>query len=141
MPDNERVLFDTILTDSLVHQDHRAPAGGRDLAVAIFKMMGEAAADPLPAGVHAHPAGRPRHMASACCPADIVREASDAERRDGGLHLPRAREGPDRLLPLEAYCDIGFSRAQIDEVGRLPAARNDYAVYGHTSSATCTPRW
>jgi hypothetical protein len=64
---------------------------------------------------------------------DIVKEASDAERREMEdftcLALEKVLTG---FFPLEAYRDVGFSRAQIDEVKvyrRDVAARNDYAVY------------
>jgi hypothetical protein len=64
---------------------------------------------------------------------DIVREASDTERQEMEdftcLALEKVLTG---FFPVEAYRDIGFSRAQIDEVKvyrRDVAARNDYAVY------------
>ncbi len=103
MPENERVLFDAILTDKRWYIKTIAlQLVAETFAVAIFKMMGEARHGPAPPpGVHAHPAGRvPPHGLRHAGPA---RHRPRGERRgapgDGGLHLPRAREGAHRLLP------------------------------------------
>src|SRR5882672_11593446 len=136
MPDNERVLFDSILTDSRWYIKTIAlQLVAETFAVAIFKMMGEAAADPLLRQVCTRILqDESRHMGFGMLALpDIVREASDAERREMEdftcLALEKVLTG---FFPLEAYRDVGFSRAQIEEVKvyrRDVAARNDYAVY------------
>ena len=64
---------------------------------------------------------------------DIVKEASDSERREMEdftcVALEKVLTG---FFPLEAYRDVGFTPAQIEEAKafrRDVAARNDYAVY------------
>jgi len=103
--------------------------------VAIFRMMQEAAADPLLRQVCSRILqDESRHMGFGMLALpDIVREASDTERQEMEdftcLALEKVLTG---FFPVEAYRDIGFSRAQIDEVKvyrRDVAARNDYAVY------------
>jgi hypothetical protein len=136
MPENERVLFDAILTDSRWYIKTIAlQLVAETFAVAIFKMMGEAAADPLLRQVCTRILqDESRHMGFGMLALpDIVREASDAERQEMEdftcLALEKVLTG---FFPVEAYRDIGFSRAQIDEVKvyrRDVAARNDYAVY------------
>jgi hypothetical protein len=63
----------------------------------------------------------------------IVQEASEGERREMEdftcLAIEKVLTG---FFPLEAYRDVGFSRAQIEEVRtyrRDTAARNDYAAF------------
>jgi hypothetical protein len=136
MPENERVLFDAILTDKRWYIKTIAlQLVAETFAVAIFKMMGEAAADPLLRQVCARILqDESRHMGFGMLALpDVVREASDAERREMEdftcLALEKVLTG---FFPLEAYRDVGFSRAQIDEAKvyrRDVAARNDYAVY------------
>jgi len=136
MPDNERVLFDAILTDPRWYIKTIAlQLVAETFAVAIFKMMGEAAADPLLRQVCTRILqDESRHMGFGMLALpDIVREASDAERQEMEdftcLALEKVLTG---FFPLEAYRDVGFSRAQIEEVKvyrRDVAARNDYAVY------------
>jgi len=136
MPDNERVLFDAILTDPRWYIKTIAlQLVAETFAVAIFKMMAEAAADPLLRQVCTRILqDESRHMGFGMLALpDIVREASDAERREMEdftcLALEKVLTG---FFPLEAYRDVGFSRAQIEEVKvyrRDVAARNDYAVY------------
>jgi hypothetical protein len=136
MPENERVLFDAILTDKRWYIKTIAlQLVAETFAVAIFKMMGEAAADPLLRQVCTRILqDESRHMGFGMLALpDIVREASDAERQEMEdftcLALEKVLTG---FFPVEAYRDIGFSRAQIDEVKvyrRDVAARNDYAVY------------
>jgi hypothetical protein len=104
-------------------------------AVALFKMMGEAAHDPLLRQV----CGRilqdeSRHMGFGMLALpDIVREASPAERREMEdftcMAIEKVLSG---FFPIDAYRDVGFSPAQIEEAKayrRDVAARNDYAVY------------
>ena len=136
MPENERFLFDAILTDPRWYIKTIAlQLVAETFAVSMFRMMGQAATDPVLREV----CGRilqdeSRHMGFGMLslPA-IVREASEAERCEMEdftcLALEKVLTG---FFPREAYEDVGFSRAQIDEVRtyrRDAAARNDYAVY------------
>jgi ferritin-like protein len=136
MPENERFLFDAILTDSRWYVKTIAlQLVAETFAVSMFRMMGQAAADPVLREI----CGRvlqdeSRHMGFGMLslPA-VVQEASEAERREMEdftcLALEKVLTG---FFPMEAYRDLGFSRAQIDEVRsyrRDAAARNDYAVY------------
>ncbi len=113
MPDNERVLFDTILTDSRWYIKTIAlQLVAETFAVAIFKMMQEAAADPLLRQVCARILqDESRHMGFGMLALpDIVREASDAERREMEdftcVALEKVLTG---FFPLEAYRDAGFT--------------------------------
>ena len=136
MPANEKDLFESILGESRWYLKTIAlQLVAETFAVAIFKMMGEAAADPLLRQVCTRILqDESRHMGFGMLALpDIVREASDAERREMEdftcLALEKVLTG---FFPLEAYRDVGFSRAQIEEVKvyrRDVAARNDYAVY------------
>src|SRR6266851_8499644 len=136
MPENERFLFDAILTDPRWYIKTIAlQLVAETFAVSMFRMMGQAATDPVLREV----CGRilqdeSRHMGFGmlALPA-IVEGASDAERCEMEdftcLALEKVLTG---FFPREAYEDVGFSRAQIDEVRtyrRDAAARNDYAVY------------
>jgi hypothetical protein len=136
MPENERFLFDAILTDPRWYIKTIAlQLIAETFAVSMFRMMGQAATDPVLREV----CGRilqdeSRHMGFGmlALPA-IVEAASDGERREMEdftcLALEKVLTG---FFPLEAYQDVGFSRAQIDEVRmyrRQMAAHNDYAVY------------
>jgi ferritin-like protein len=136
MPENERFLFDAILTDPRWYIKTIAlQLIAETFAVSMFRMMGQAATDPVLREV----CGRilqdeSRHMGFGmlALPA-IVQGASDGERREMEdftcLALEKVLTG---FFPLEAYQDVGFSRAQIDEVRmyrRRMAAHNDYAVY------------
>jgi hypothetical protein len=136
MPENERVLFDAILTDRRWYIKTIAlQLVAETFAVALFKMMGEAAHDPLLRQV----CGRilqdeSRHMGFGMLALpDVVRQASEAERHEMEdftcLALEKVLSG---FFPIDAYRDLGFSPAQIDEVRtyrRDVAARRDYAVY------------
>jgi ferritin-like protein len=136
MPENERFLFDAILTDPRWYIKTIAlQLVAETFAVSMFRMMGQAARDPVLREV----CGRilqdeSRHMGFGMLslPA-VIEEASEAERREMEdftcLALEKVLTG---FFPLEAYRDVGFSRAQIDEVRsyrRDAAARNDYAAY------------
>ncbi|HEY7759252.1 MAG TPA: ferritin-like domain-containing protein [Burkholderiales bacterium] len=136
MPENERFLFDAILTDPRWYIKTIAlQLVAETFAVSMFRMMGQAAADPVLREI----CGRilqdeSRHMGFGMLslPA-VVRDASATERREMEdftcLALEKVLTG---FFPLEAYRDLGFSAAQIDEVRsyrRDAAARNDYAVY------------
>jgi hypothetical protein len=136
MPENERFLFDAILTDPRWYIKTIAlQLVAETFAVSMFRMMGQAATDPVLREV----CGRilqdeSRHMGFGMLslPA-IVEAASETERREMEdftcLALEKVLTG---FFPREPYEDIGFSRAQIDEVRayrRDAASRNDYAVY------------
>ena len=136
MPENERFLFDCILTDRRWYIKTIAlQLVAETFAVAMFKMMGEAAADPVLREVCRRILqDESRHMGFGmlALPA-IVKESSSAERQEMEdftcLALEKILTG---FFPLEAYRDTGFSAAQIDEVRkfrRSVAVQNDYAVY------------
>jgi hypothetical protein len=136
MPDNERALFDVILTDPRWYIKTIAlQLIAETFAVSLFRMMGQAAVDPVLREVCGRIlADESRHMGFGMLslPA-VVSEATEAERHEMEdftcLALEKILTG---FFPLEAYQDVGFSRAQIDEVRtyrRDAAARNDYAVY------------
>jgi hypothetical protein len=136
MPENERFLFDAILSDPRWYIKTIAlQLVAETFAVSMFRMMGQAATDPVLREI----CGRilqdeSRHMGFGMLslPA-VVRNAGAGERREMEdftcLALEKVLTG---FFPLEAYRDTGFSPAQIDEVRsyrRDAAARNDYAVY------------
>jgi hypothetical protein len=98
-------------------------------------MLNEAAADPLLRQICARILlDESRHMGFGMLALpEIVREASESERREMEdftcVALEKVLTG---FFPLEAYRDVGFSPAQIEQVKgyrRDVAARNDYAVY------------
>ena len=136
MPENERLIFDSILTDRRWYIKTIAlQLVAETFAVAMFKMMGEAAADPVLREICRRILqDESRHMGFGmlALPA-IVREASATERREMEDYTCMALEKVlTGFFPLEAYRDAGFSRGQIDEVRsyrREAAARNDYAMY------------
>ena len=136
MPENERFLFDAILTDPRWYIKTIAlQLVAETFAVSMFKMMAEAAADPVLGEVCRRIlSDESRHMGFGmlALPA-IVAGASEAERREMEdftcLAIEKILTG---FFPLEAYQDVGFSAAQIQEVRtyrRDAAARNDYAVF------------
>jgi len=136
MPDNERVLFDCILTDPRWYIKTIAlQLVAETFAVAMFKMMGEAAVDPVLGEVCRRILqDESRHMGFGMLALpSLVREASAAERCEMEdftcMALEKVLTG---FFPAEAYRDAGFSSAQIAEVRsyrRQTAARNDYALY------------
>lgn len=136
MPENERFLFDVILTDGRWYIKTIAlQLIAETFAVSMFRMMGQAAVDPVLREVCARILqDESRHMGFGMLALPAVVEAvSEGERREMEdftcLALEKVLTG---FFPLEAYQDAGFSRAQIDEVRayrRQAAARNDYAVY------------
>jgi hypothetical protein len=136
MPENERFIFDAILTDPRWYIKTIAlQLIAETFAVSMFRMMGQAATDPVLREVCGRIlADESRHMGFGmlALPA-VVEGASDAERREMEdftcLALEKILTG---FFPLEAYQDVGFSAAQIDEVRtyrRRTAARNDYAMF------------
>jgi hypothetical protein len=136
MPENERFLFDTILTDPRWYIKTIAlQLVAETFAVSMFKMMAEAAVDPVLGEVCRRILlDESRHMGFGMLALPrIVREASEGERREMEdftcLAVEKVLTG---FFPLEAYQDLGFSPAQIQEVRayrRDAASRNDYAAY------------
>jgi ferritin-like protein len=136
MPENERFLFDAILTDPRWYIKTIAlQLVAETFAVSMFKMMSEAARDPVLGEVCRRILqDESRHMGFGmlALPA-IIRDASDGERKEMEdftcLAIEKVLTG---FFPLEAYQDVGFSPAQIDEVRhyrRDTASRNDYAPF------------
>src|SRR5215813_13996435 len=136
MPENERFLFDAILTDPRWYIKTIAlQLVAETFAVSMFKMMAEAATDPVLGEVCRRIlSDESRHMGFGmlALPA-IVRDASESERREmEDFTCVAVEKVLTGFFPLEAYQDVGFSPAQIDEVRtyrRGAAARNDYAAY------------
>jgi hypothetical protein len=136
MPENERFIFDAILTDSRWYIKTIAlQLVAETFAVSMFRMMQECAVDPLLGEI----CGRilqdeSRHMGFGMLslPA-IVRDAGERERHEMEDFTCSALEKVlTGFFPAEAYRDIGFSPAQIAEVQsyrRGVAARSDYAVF------------
>jgi hypothetical protein len=136
MPENERFLFDAILTDPRWYIKTIAlQLVAETFAVSMFKMMAEAAVDPVLGEVCRRILlDESRHMGFGMLALPkIVREATEGERREMEdftcLAVEKVLTG---FFPLEAYQDLGFSPAQIQEVRtyrRDAASRNDYAAY------------
>jgi P-aminobenzoate N-oxygenase AurF len=136
MPENERFIFDAILTDSRWYIKTIAlQLVAETFAVSMFRMMQECAVDPLLGEI----CGRilqdeSRHMGFGmlALPA-IVRDAGERERHEMEDFTCSALEKVlTGFFPAEAYRDIGFSAGQIAEVQshrRGVAARSDYAVF------------
>ena len=136
MPENERFLFDAILTDPRWYIKTIAlQLVAETFAVSMFKMMAEAAVDPVLGEVCRRILlDESRHMGFGMLALPkIVREATEGERREMEdftcLAVEKVLTG---FFPLEAYQDLGFSPAQIQEVRtyrRDAASRNDYAAF------------
>jgi hypothetical protein len=136
MPENERFLFDTILTDTRWYIKTIAlQLVAETFAVSMFRMMAEAAHDPVLGEVcRKILLDESRHMGFGMLALpQIVRDATEGERREMEdftcLAIEKVLTG---FFPLEAYQDIGFSPAQIAEVRsyrRDAASRNDYAAF------------
>ena len=136
MPENERFLFDAILTDPRWYIKTIAlQLVAETFAVSMFKMMAEAAVDPVLGEVCRRILlDESRHMGFGMLALPkIVREATEGERREMEdftcLAVEKVLTG---FFPLEAYQDVAFSPAQIQEVRtyrRDAASRNDYAAY------------
>jgi len=136
MPENERVLFDCILTDPRWYIKTIAlQLVAETFAVSMFKMMAEAAVDPVLQEVCRRILlDESRHMGFGmlALPA-VVKDSTEGERREMEDFTCTAIEKIlTGFFPLEAYRDAGFSPAQIAEVRahrREAAAQNDYAMY------------
>lgn len=136
MPENERFLFDTILTDTRWYIKTIAlQLVAETFAVSMFRMMAEAARDPVLGEVcRKILLDESRHMGFGMLALpQIVRDATEGERREMEdftcLAIEKVLTG---FFPLEAYQDLGFSPAQIAEVRsyrRDAASRNDYAAF------------
>jgi hypothetical protein len=136
MPDNERVLFDAILTDPRWYIKTIAlQLVAETFAVSMFRMMAECARDPLLGEVCRRIlADESRHMGFGmlALPA-VVQQASAAERREMEDFTCDALEKVlTGFFPADAYRDLGFSAAEIEEVRawrRGVAMQNDGAVF------------
>lgn len=136
MPENERFLFDTILTDTRWYIKTIAlQLVAETFAVSMFRMMAEAAKDPVLGEVcRKILLDESRHMGFGMLALpQIVRDATEGERREMEdftcLAIEKVLTG---FFPLEPYQDLGFSPAQIAEVRsyrRDAASRNDYAAF------------
>jgi hypothetical protein len=150
MPANERELFDVILGDSRWYVKTIAlQLVAETFAVALFKMMGECARDPLLGEICRRILlDESRHMGFGMLALpDVVSQSSERERQEMEdvtcLAIEKVLSG---FFPIDAYRDVGFSPAQIAEAQayrRGVAARNDYAVFRkyfkrdmHTSMVT-----
>ncbi len=122
MPDNERDLFDSILTESRWYLKTIAlQLVAETFAVSLFRMMAESARDPVLGEICRRILqDESRHMGFGMLALPrVVREASPAEHRELEDYTCFALEKTlNGFFPLEAYRDLGFSRAQIDEVRR-----------------------
>jgi hypothetical protein len=104
-------------------------------AVALFKMMGESATDPVLGELCRRVLqDESRHMGFGMLALPkVVKEASESERRELEDYTCFALEKTlTGFFPLEAYQDMGFSAAEMDEIRRYrreTAAHNDYAPF------------
>src|SRR2546428_12238631 len=136
MPENERVLFDSILSASRWYIKPIAlQLVAETFAVSMFKMMAVCAHDPLLQEVCRRILqDESRHMGFGMLALpEVIREASPAEHREMEdftcMAIEKVLTG---FFPVDAYRDMGFSPAQIREVQtyrRDVAARNDYGVF------------
>jgi ferritin-like protein len=136
MPQAERELFEAILGDSRWYIKTIAlQLVAETFAVALFKMLVEAGADPVLREMSRRILqDESRHMAFGMLTLPgVIRDATAAERREMEdftcMALERVLKG---FFPLEAFQDVGMTRAEIDEVRawrREVAAKNDYAVF------------
>jgi hypothetical protein len=136
MPKNERDIFDSILTESRWYLKTIAlQLVAETFAVALFKMMGESARDPVLGELCRRVLGdESRHMGFGMLALPkVIYEASETERRELEDYTCFALEKTlTGFFPLEAYQDAGFSPRQIDDVKRYrreTAASNDYAPF------------
>src|SRR5437773_7962699 len=136
MPKNEVALFDSILGESRWYLKTIAlQLVAETFAVALFKMMAESAKDPVLGEVCRRILqDESRHMGFGMLSLPrVVAEASESERRELEDYTCFALEKTlTGFFPLEPYRDLGFSRAQIDDVQRYrreTAAKNDYAPF------------
>ena len=136
VPENERDLFDSILTESRWYLKTIAlQLVAETFAVALFKMMGESARDPVLAEVCKRVLqDESRHMGFGMLSLPrVVAESSETERRELEDYTCFALEKTlTGFFPAEAYRDLGFTPAEMDEIRRYrreTAASNDYAPF------------
>jgi len=136
MPKNEVALFDSILGESRWYLKTIAlQLVAETFAVALFKMMAESARDPVLGDVCRRILmDESRHMGFGMLSLpDVVNNATAKEREELEDYTCFALETTlTGFFPLEPYRDLGFSRAQIDDVQRYrreTAAKNDYAPF------------
>ena len=136
MPANEIALFDSILGESRWYLKTIAlQLVAETFAVALFRMMAESARDPVLGEVCRRILlDESRHMGFGMLSLpDVVNNATAKEREELEDYTCFALETTlTGFFPLEPYRDLGFSRAQIDDVQRYrreTAARNDYAPF------------
>ena len=136
MPKNERDLFDSILTESRWYLKTIAlQLVAETFAVALFKMMGESAKDPVLGEMCRRVLqDESRHMGFGMLSLPkVVAEASETERRELEDYTCFALEKTlTGFFPAEAYQDMGFSAAEMEEIRRYrrdTAASNDYAPF------------
>jgi len=132
---NVRELFDTLLgTSSWYLKTIGLQLVAETFAVSLFKMLAESSKDEVLREVCRRILGdEARHMGFGMLslPA-VVEEATEAERREmedfAVWALVRTLTG---IFPHPAYEDMGFSRAEIDEIRRL---RRDRAAGGNETA-------
>jgi len=136
MPKNEVELFESILGESRWYLKTIAlQLVAETFAVALFKMMAESARDPVLGDMCRRILGdESRHMGFGMLSLPtVVKNATAREREELEDYTCYALEKTlTGFFPLEPYRDLGFSKAQIDEVLRYrreTAARNDYAPF------------
>ena len=136
MPDNERILFDAILTDARWYIKTIAlQLVAETFAVSLFRMMAQCARDPLLADICRRVlADESRHMGFGMLALpEVVRQAGAAERREMEDFTCDALEKVlTGFFPVDAYRELGFSPAEIEEIRahrRGVAMRDDQAVF------------
>ncbi len=136
MPEAEREIFQVILGDSRWYIKTIAlQLITETFAVSLFKMLAEAAVDPVLRQVCSRILqDESRHMGFGMLALPgVIREAAETERREmedfACYAIERVLKG---FFPLEAYQDVGMSRADIDQIRvwrRDVAVKNDYAPF------------
>src|SRR5207245_9010968 len=120
VPKNERDLFDSILTESRWYLKTIAlQLVAETFAVALFKMMGESAKDPVLGEVCKRVLqDESRHMGFGMLSLPrVVAQAAGRERRELGDYTCFALEKTLRgFFPAVAYQGMWFSRAGLDEI-------------------------
>ena len=136
MPKNEVELFESILGESKWYLKTIAlQLVAETFAVSLFKMMAESAKDPVLGEVCRRILGdESRHMGFGMLSLpDVVTNATAKEREELEDYTCYALEKTlVGFFPLEPYRDLGFSKAQIDDVQRYrreTASKNDYAPF------------
>jgi ferritin-like protein len=136
MPKNEVELFESILGESKWYLKTIAlQLVAETFAVSLFKMMAESAKDPVLGEVCRRILGdESRHMGFGMLSLpDVVKNATAKEREELEDYTCYALEKTlVGFFPLEPYRDLGFSKAQIDDVQRYrreTASKNDYAPF------------